>query len=615
MQLSITDIPGGAAGRDINAAVDGSGGRTFRHVILLDFKTGGQPDRIVVDAETSRLAATFLPRDHNALSAASPVSAAIRSEPALAQAVRVTLERPWQIAWVYARSSGDGAYVWAEPAAGGSVGAQAAAEWTGHGVEHEWEHWAHEAAVRPAGRIQFHRADGDAVAPEATTSAPNGSAPGEDFISADFALRLVSAGGAPLALTPADLTAVVVRGFPTGPRIGLAPPGEEAADTTAIDFFWQLPGEIRDAAATTGSTEDGGRRLAEALQRLLDAYLQGLRDKARENGTAPVIPDQVQVPLVIESDAPCQVKLSTLAICYRLIRTTLSAGQDDVPQDEKIRLRFPGDQTTARRVYVSLPGGATVDGVRLKVAPAFGGSPAREVNEGNGPTPAPDAAHGVALETERRAAVQVTPAAPLTACGLGLPLLTHAEETVLQVSLQEDWNGLPAGRSLAAAQVTLDAARAKGVFRVDFGTRLALFPQPYWIVVSTAKGAGVWLGRPHSAGRVLLLPPAGAQGGPMPSPLTGIEPGHLFFAPSVGSPSPAAAPFEMTAGGQAITPVRVEKDAFIFENAELKAALNAQLAASSGTPPPAAHRIALAFTTALAGGLTVYPIEISYAIV
>jgi len=101
------------------------------------------------------------------------------------------------------------------------------------------------------------------------------------------------------------------------------------------------------------------------------------------------------------------------------------------------------------------------------------------------------------------------------------------------VELQEDWNGSPSGKALAAAQLTIDEAAVMGYYRVDFGLRLALFPQPYWVVVATAKGAGVWLGRPEAAGRVLLLPPAADRSGRLPGALTGIQPGHRFFAPAL----------------------------------------------------------------------------------
>ncbi len=311
MQLSITDIPSGAAGRNLTTAVAGSGGQFYHKVVLLDFKTGGQPDRIVVDRDKTAFSATFLAHDHNAVSAASPISAALDRTPTLAKALRVRLERPWKIARVAIRSHGGRTYFaaehtpgrGAETIAGTSAGAQAAKEWEIDAVEYAGERWEMGAALKTAGDIRFYRMGGDAVAPEPTTSAPNGSELETEFISADFAVRLVNAGGSALALAPEDLTAVVVRCYPTGPRIGLAAPGSVIDDTSSTRLFWQLPGEIRDTAPNADTNGEGGELLADALQALLDEYLMVLREEAKKKGTAAVLPDRLQVPLVIESDA------------------------------------------------------------------------------------------------------------------------------------------------------------------------------------------------------------------------------------------------------------------------------------------------------------------------
>ncbi|MGD8543277.1 MAG: hypothetical protein PVI39_13360, partial [Desulfobacteraceae bacterium] len=483
MQLTITDVSGGAADRDLTTAVAGDGGRFYREVVLLEFKTAGQPDGIVVDREKTAFAATFLSQDHNLVAAESPIAATLEQTPALAQAVRVKLERPWKIARVAARSRSGGPYLavkdrpgrTAGTIAGASVGAQAAGEWAIGGVEHAGGHWEMGGALKAAGEIRFYRADGDALAPEATAAAPNGAELETDFISADFAVRLEHADGSPMALAPEDLAAVVVRGYPTGPRIGLAAPGGGFDDSGGIRFFWQLPGEIRDSAPNADADGKGGERLAEALQALLDEHLAALREEAQKKGTPAVIPDRLQVPLVMESDAPCRVKLNTLAVQYHLTRQTLCTEKNSAPSGEKIRLRFPGGKTVTRHVTVSLPAGALVAGVTLKVAPAFGANPAVVLNAGSAEGQAPEESYGIALSTERRAAVAVTPATPLTVTGLGLPLLAHAVGTELRVALEGDWNGAPSGNVLAAAQLTIDEAGVTGYYRVDFGLRLALF--------------------------------------------------------------------------------------------------------------------------------------------
>jgi hypothetical protein len=151
-----------------------------------------------------------------------------------------------------------------------------------------------------------------------------------------------------------------------------------------------------------------------------------------------------------------------------------------------------------------------------------------------------------------------------------------------------------------------------GYYRVDFGLRLALFPQPYWIVVATAKGAGVWLGRPEAAGRALLLPPAANGGGLLPSALTGIQPGHRFLAP-VHDMAPESPPFDLELNGATVAASSVSEDSFTFADGALKDHLNAALAGSTAPAPNEDQRIALSFSSSQAGGLTVYPIEIRYA--
>ena len=179
------------------------------------------------------------------------------------------------------------------------------------------------------------------------------------------------------------------------------------------------------------------------------------------------------------------------------------------------------------------------------------------------------------------------------------------------MALEEDWSGAPSGNVLAAAKLTIDEAGVRGHYRVGFGLRLALFPQPYWIVVATAKGAGVWLGRQEATGSALLLPPAANDGGLLPSALTGIQPGHRFFAP-VHDMAPESPPFDLELNGAKVAASSVSEDTFTFADGALEDYINAALAGSTAPTPPEDHRIALAFSSSQAGGLTVYPIEIRY---
>jgi len=65
--------------------------------------------------------------------------------------------------------------------------------------------------------------------------------------------------------------------------------------------------------------------------------------------------------------------------------------------------------------------------------------------------------------------------------------------------------------------------------------------------------------------------------------------------------------------GTAVVASTVTEDTFTFADGALKDFLNAKLAGSAAHDPLEAHAISLSFTSALAGGLTVNPIEIRYA--
>jgi hypothetical protein len=115
-----------------------------------------------------------------------------------------------------------------------------------------------------------------------------------------------------------------------------------------------------------------------------------------------------------------------------------------------------------------------------------------------------------------------------------------------------------------------------GYYRVDFGLRLALFPQPYWIVVATAKGAGVWLGRPEAAGRALLLPPAANGGGLLPSALTGIRPGQRLFAPAHDM-APESPTFDLELNGETVAASSVSENTFTFAGSAFEDYLNGEI--------------------------------------
>jgi len=57
----------------------------------------------------------------------------------------------------------------------------------------------------------------------------------------------------------------------------------------------------------------------------------------------------------------------------------------------------------------------------------------------------------------------------------------------------------PFGNDLVTAKVTIGKAEGWRYCQRDFDLQLALFPQSYWLLVATARGAGFWLGRQEAA--------------------------------------------------------------------------------------------------------------------
>jgi hypothetical protein len=80
--------------------------------------------------------------------------------------------------------------------------------------------------------------------------------------------------------------------------------------------------------------------------------IYGASGKRKKKSTAAVIPDRLQVPLVIESDFPCPVKLYGLAVPTPPDVANPLPEKTSPPSREKIRLRFPGCQALTRQVTI-----------------------------------------------------------------------------------------------------------------------------------------------------------------------------------------------------------------------------------------------------------------------
>jgi hypothetical protein len=60
------------------------------------------------------------------------------------------------------------------------------------------------------------------------------------------------------------------------------------------------------------------------------------------------------------------------------------------------------------------------------------------------------------------------------------------------VELQEDSDGRPSGKKLAAASLTLDQAGRRNWVTLSLPEIVTHFSEPYWILLGTAAGQAIW---------------------------------------------------------------------------------------------------------------------------
>ena len=240
-------------------AIAASAGRTtFRRVFGLRIRTGGIADAIRFQPDAAHLDVEFRPLEYDARSQ-QPL-ATIQSKGS--QRLVVELPTPMQLRRIEFSSVGTS--------------------------------------------VEIFRMDGDEVAKEPTKTPANDATVSGDFTDRRFALRFLN-GGSPTGITSASLDKLLVKGFPTGPRLGIANAGQPDTAT----FFWTVAGEVGRPNGPSGSA-DAGRALAEAIQRHIDTL-------------GPPYPDTIHLLLVAESDAPCELDVNSFSVPFGLVRTSFRA--------------------------------------------------------------------------------------------------------------------------------------------------------------------------------------------------------------------------------------------------------------------------------------------------
>ena len=537
--------------------------RFFRQVIYLRFAVGSIADGVSIDADTTTLEADFQPYEYDARLSNSSLAASLT--PSVDnKALIVELDAPRQALRVQLR-------------AGRTVGSKQ--------------------------ELEFYRVDGKILAEQATVTVSMQNAAAtltEEFTDIRFALQLKGAGGS--SLTASDIEEIHIRSYPTGPRFGVANPDDllEQEEALSVAFFWQEPGELRDADQRHVAAD---KAFAVGLQRYLDAYFDAL---SVSSGTHPST-DHVDVALVVESDAPCRLNVSAFNIGYHaVVRNFFSAGL----KVGKQVLRFAGNQFDTQEVPVLLPRNAQVSSATLQTIESFKPDRVATSNGSGLPAGTPSEKTGVYIGVEKWVAQGVTPTQAVSASGIALGLLPLANQTELQVELKADWRGEPSGKTVVEGIIALEQAGQRNWVMFLFPKPITLPAQLHWILLKAARGHAIWLAKPGGTPVRVLESSSQMATWTESNVLTGLEALYWIFSRNQQTKDqPLAPPVTLAIGSATVTGVSVPNDTRTFN---LKAALNAYLAQSPSSD--AVLAVPLTFAAATPGLITVHPPHIEYDI-
>jgi hypothetical protein len=243
----------------IRTPVTAGGRTTFRSLFGIRIRTGGVADAIRFNPAGSSMPVTFSPRVFDARNGSGEPQATVSSG---GQPIKITLPAPVQIKRL--RFTGVG---------------------TGVGLE-------------------LFRMDGDEIASESTKQPGNNQDVSGDFTDARFAVTIPGQGG----VQSSSLADVDVRAFPTSARVGIAALPQSGQPITP-SFFHVIPGVVGKDPASPPGTANLGPLLAETLQQHIDSV------------ELPYA-ENLDLLLVVESDAPCQFQASSFTIDYGLLRNS-----------------------------------------------------------------------------------------------------------------------------------------------------------------------------------------------------------------------------------------------------------------------------------------------------
>ncbi len=343
-------------------------------------------------------------------------------------------------------------------------------------------------SLSPEGKsTQLFRTDGDVVSEEPVASFINPTKTKDSFSLSvnkdklevtDNRILVQLKGDNFVPLQNESITEFNLTTNPENLRIGLRIP---ALNT---ELFY-LPLQIESGKAVNASSE-----LHKQLSSLFKRLQEFLDSENTNPGPANVLPDPLELDIVIESDAPCNVTISQFAICYKLVRHSFPNGE------AKQVLRFAKDQLEQQQVAFEIPSSVNISEAILKLAgdgAEFSSADTTAASSGllNQQILATEE-NALRLDADHRWASPLKLDAAILSGGVILLISTITPATSLYLEIVTDNNGSPGREPLACAESQLSAQAHPQLLNFTLESALLLQPGNYWLKLESREGTAIW---------------------------------------------------------------------------------------------------------------------------
>ena len=309
--------------------------------------------------------------------------------------------------------------------------------------------------------------------------------PGDLGIEAmEFVVRLQN-GGSHDSISSTNIAEVNLTTGPESLRLGIELPalGEPP-------LF--LPGTF-----TLYQTANLNQAFRDTLQKVMDRYVDKLNDAS---ATPALLPNTVELRLVIENDAPLKMAFTAFAVDYHLVRESLPEGL------AKQVLRFDAATDAPQAMALQVPANAIMHRAELTLAGKAAKAAARSGSSTGAaapPAPVPPAAKALRVSPQQQWASRLTLEAPILADRLLLCITALAPGSRARLTLHADHDGTPDPDVLARA--SLDDLQPQGLSRLRCPLQNSLLLQPgdYWLAMDVPEGRLMWHLQPRDGAHLL----------------------------------------------------------------------------------------------------------------